>query len=323
MPTLDAYPYDASASVLVQADWADTPAAQCVQVRRVLDSDGSTEALRPYVWWCGTSGMYLHLSGGVGIFWDTEVPLDVPFHYEMDATDALGAILTSAVVTPSMTINSGGEFFLRDPVRPCNDRRVLLCFDPRVECEPGEGIFFAEMQQEGYAANSTAFLPTNAQLPIPVARQRRAVASTLLLVTRTFEDRDAVLALNDPGSPLLFSVPPGYGIPDRYMTVGDVTVSRGLPDHRFEPRMISMPHQRVARPVGPSQGVCGARFEDLCDVYATWTLAAASGASYASLITGAPAALGWETWAEINTDYVSWAAVLASQGTWANVLASP
>lgn len=219
------------------------------------------------------------------------------------------------------TLASNGGFWLRDPLRPCNDRRVELCFDPAdPACVPGQGVFFADMTTETYAANAAKFLPTNAALPIAIARQRREADSALTLVTRTFVDRDNVLETAEPGSPLQWVAPPDYGIPDRYMSVDAVQVSRGVPDMTFEPRMVQLPFSTVTRPVGSSQGVCGQRFMDLCDTYATWDLAAASGLSYATLVTGSPAALGFRTWAAVNATWASWAAVLAAEPLWSNVL---
>ena len=541
MPTLTATPYPVLGRVLVETSWGDTPSARCVQVRRVVTSTGATAPLRTYVWPCSEFGEYLHLSGGIATFWDTEAPLDEPFTYEADALDVNGnpvgeviypgstggaslpATLPGTVMTPdaaaldivgdidiradltltlwangfirslvakanatgnqrsywlrleadgklsllwsaagaafaptvSSTIpvpvatgrlavratldvdNGGGNnvitfytapgvngpwvqlggavttvgvaslfvgtaplevgsvdngsaanllngvvhaaavlngiggtavanpyfyaqpadtasfaddagrtwtitaparivndlpalvatagpytlasedaFWLRDPLRPCNDRRLLLCFDNRdPECVPGEGIFFVEMAQETYPPNSVLLGPTNARRPIPVSRQRRDANSQLTVATRTFADRDAVLALNEPGSPLLFQAPPAYGVFDRYMAVDQVTVSRGLPDHTFQPRLVSMPYASVDRPVGPAQGVCGNRFDDICETYPTWTAAAASGLAWSTLVDGTAAALGFRTWGDTLADFGTWTNVLAN-GTW-------
>lgn len=251
-------------------------------------------------------------------------PLPVLMDFSNFSARSLDPVTTVYSVTSGpYTLASNGDFWLRDPVRPCNDRRVRLCFDPAATppgCLPGNGIFFANLSPESYEPNQTTFLPTNARRPIVLARERRDAASGLGLVTRTFVDRDAVLALAQPGSPLEFVAPPAYGIPDRYMSVGTVGVSQGIPDLTFQPRLLSLPYNTVDRPVGPTQGVCGSRFMDLCDDYATWTLAAASGLSYATLVTGDPAELGFRTWATVNATWASWAAVLAAEPTWAEVL---
>jgi len=218
-------------------------------------------------------------------------------------------------VSGSITLSSEGGFWLRDPVRPCNDVRLGLCFDDP-ECGANGGVFFADIgQQESYASNSVLALPTNARRPIALSRERRDASATLTVVSATFADRDAVKAVNQPGSPLQFVAPPAYGVEDRYMSVGGVLVSRGLPDHTFQPRLIQMPYDVVDRPVGPSEGVCGARFADQCDLYATWAAADATDLAWASLIIGTPGADGFRTWGQVNSTFANWTAVLAA-GTW-------
>ena len=273
-----------------------------------------------------TGGGITLAPGGFGILSSVTVGTTNPTPLLMDFSEFYARRLdpgstVRTVTSGPYTLSSGGDFYLRDPVRPCNDRRIGLCFDPAdPACLGGPGIFFAAMSTESYSPNATSFLPTNARRPIPLARERRDADSQLTLVTRTFADRDDVLALNQPGSPLLFTAPPAYGIPDRYMNVGVESVGTGLPDLTFEPRMITLPFGTVDRPVGPSLGVCGSRFMDLCDDYATWDLAAASGLAYSTLVTGDPAELGWRTWATVNATWASWAAVLAAEPTWAEVL---
>jgi hypothetical protein len=137
-----------------------------------------------------------------------------------------------------------------------------------------------------------------------------------------------VNTLNAPGSPLLLRGPAGYGIPDRYMSVGDTTVSRGLRDHRIQIRAVSMPHVTVDRPSGPSTGVCGTRVKDLCDTYATWDAMAAAGLTWADILRGAAStssptggtAGGYRTWNQVNASFASWNALNTGGRTWDNTL---
>lgn len=526
MPDVTAEAFPVDGRVLVQTSWADAPSVACARVIRVIDATLAEAPLRTYVYPCGGAGEYQHLSGGRAVFWDTEAPLDTPFHYRTEAlsyptikqqirdtfsrTVAAGSWGTSdsidtytlattaadfsvsggrglqsnsavgatrrafvtgnwanpnqvavastpvtaatspiaagimsrhngvdtyyaaellfnpagtlsvritevtagvevviagptatgltyvpnelvalrfettvntlrakawkantsepapwlvtttdtslilggvglrsrldagntnglpvavafdswtAQVAPasyesaSLTLASQGNFWLRDPVRPCNDRKLSLCFDPNVECTPGQGIFFGEMgSPETYQSNSVNLLPTNARRPVPLARQMRDADSQLTLVTRTFVDRDAVLATAQPGSPLLFQAPPAYGIPDRYMSVApSINVNRPLPDHRYQPRVISLPFTTVDRPVGPTQGICGKRFGDLCSTYATWDAAAASGEAWSTLVTGTAVALGQRRWSDVQTDFTTWNGVFTSGKVWQQI----
>lgn len=234
-----------------------------------------------------------------------------------------------ATCTVWTTMPSNGAFRLRDPVRPCNDIYMPLCFDQAnlaqingQYCVPGSGVFFASMDSEVYSPNSLLLNATNAKYPISVTRTRRGVASTLTVVSRTFADRDAVLTLNEPGSPVLLQGPPQYGIPDRYMAVQAVSVDRGLTDHKRQPRVIQMPHVEVARPAGPTQGVCGSRVTDLCDIYATWDAMADAGLTWDDLVRGragaesAPEFAAYRTWDDVQAEFADWNAVNDGSRTW-------
>ncbi len=164
--------------------------------------------------------------------------------------------------TEPSTMPSNGAFRLKDPVRPCNDVYMPLCFDQSSlaevngqYCAPGTGVFFASMDTETYEPNAITVNPTNARRPIAITRQRRDVGSNLTVVTRTFTDRDNILRLTAPGSPILLQGPPQYGIPDRYVDIGTVGIDRELTDHKFQVRIVQMPHVAVDRPAGPSNGV--------------------------------------------------------------------
>lgn len=226
-----------------------------------------------------------------------------------------------------LAVPSNGDFRLGDPVRPCNDVYLRLGEDVDPACVPTQGIFFANMSPaETFPAQTGTFLPTNSRYPIAVNRQRQAITATLTTVTRTFPDRDALRQLNDPGSPLLLRGPAQYGIDDRYMSVTDVTENRPLSDHRIPVRTVNMPHLEVARPSGPSTGVCGTRIKDLCDIYGSWSAMEAAGLTWADLLRGkasnaTPVPDSAErTWNDVNATYASWNAVNAGNTDWDDLL---
>jgi hypothetical protein len=230
----------------------------------------------------------------------------------------IGPTTALTTVSTSLTLASNGGFWLRDPVRPCNDVRMELCVDDP-ECGVNGGVFVAEMSTEGYAPNQVLQLPTNARRPIAITRQRRDADSQLTVVTATFPDRDAVLAINAPGSPLLFSAPPAYGVPDRYMSVANETVARGVQDHTYPARMIQMPFTTVDRPVGPTQGTCGHRIDDICATYPTWAAAQAASIDWGRILTGDPATLGLRTWLQVRSTWATWNDVKLNNVDWADV----
>lgn len=242
-------------------------------------------------------------------------------------TDPCADPETIEVCSEDLVVPSSGDFRLGDPVRPCNDVTLQLVGEIDPACVPTQGIFFGNMADESYESNSGALLPTNDSYPIVVNRARRAVTSSLAVATRTFNDRDAMLNLLAPGSPVFLRGPAQYGIPDRYMSVGTVVVGRHVSDHKVQPRSIDMPHAAVRRPSGPSQGVCGTRVDDLCDIYGSWDAVIAAGLTYADLLRGAASNVTpipdtvERDWAEVNSDYASWTALNAGEANWDETLA--
>lgn len=194
---------------------------------------------------------------------------------------AAGSATSGAVSVPSLALSQ-----LKDPLRPGNNQRVHLAFEPDPLCTPIEGIFYQSLDTEQQAPNAAAFNVNNQVNPVIVSKARSSVTSTLTLVTRTFADRDAVLALLAPGSPLLFQVPDAFGQPDRYMSVGASTVSRLFPDHRIPLRVISMPFTTCGPPAGPMQGTVGARWSDTCNRYANWAAVTSAGLTWVQILDG-------------------------------------
>lgn len=220
----------------------------------------------------------------------------------------------TATSEPS-TMPSNGAFRLKDPVRPCHDIYMPLCFDQSnlashrntgQYCAPGTGVFFASMETEAYDSNTLTVNPTNARRPLAMTRTRRDVSSNLVVVSRTFTDRDNLLRLAEPGSPILLQGPPQYGIPDRYMDVGTIGVDRGLTDHKFQVRIMQMPHVAVDRPAGPQNGVCGSRVADLCDF--TFDELAAEGNTWEDLVRGRPTGgvVGYRDWDDVLIEFADW-----------------
>lgn len=229
--------------------------------------------------------------------------------------------------TTPITLVNDGRFWLKDPVRPCNDRPVPLCApgSPALpECGSEGAITFVEVGAEIYADNSLRVRPMNRRSPLSVTRPRATVATSLVLETTTFTARDEVLELVAPGTPLLFQGPSEYGVPDRYMAIGPVNIERPLSDHRIQFRKATMPYEQVDRPAGPTQGICGARVADICDLYPTWDALAATGFTWDDLIRGvadpAVANPARRTWDDVEAEFVDWDDVEAGGRTWTGLL---
>lgn len=87
MPSLTATVDNTRAYVLVRADWTDTPAAKYARVWRVNTVTGVEELLRPYTAYNAAGDLLLNC--GIGVWWDTEPPLNTAVTYRTEAADVL------------------------------------------------------------------------------------------------------------------------------------------------------------------------------------------------------------------------------------------
>lgn len=316
MPLISAVPQPQFDHVLITIDWSDTPTVLFARVIRI-EADGTETVVRAHTF-TDVSGEYIELSGGQAILYDTEAPLDVTLQYR---TEGFGSVLTAT--DGEVILASANDLWLKDPLRPAGDQRVLLgSVDP--ECVPERGIYFARMEAQQYVSRSQRFVVNNRRNPAVSARVRAGVATVLVLVSRRFEDRDALLDLLEPGNALLLQVPPQYGIVDYYLDVGDVTVTRLSTDHRKQWREEQLPHVEVDRPAGLMFGTLGMRWIDVCDVYATFADATAAGLTWTQVMLGfastVPIVNYYRTYAEVNAEFASYNAVNTGGRTYEDLL---
>lgn len=216
------------------------------------------------------------------------------------------------------TTVSSDSVWLKNPLSPCLDLEIGLC-SPAMDfdCEEDSRISYAGMAADERAANTVLSEPTNRKYPVPVSRTRRGPTSTLLLIAHDCDARDAVVAANEPGTPLLFQAPEDYCIPDRYISVDALGEQRVSIDQREDFRLMTLPYATVDRPEGPANGICGSRIDDLCDLYTSWTAITLAGLDYADLIEGFasndgpvnPLPPDARTWGDVDVEFADWAAV--------------
>lgn len=234
------------------------------------------------------------------------------------------AVTETACETVTVTSES---LWLKSPLHPCLDVEIGMCNPMLADCEETDRITYVGMEPDEYAANTVLLNPANRRRPIPVNRIRRDATSTLRLLAHTCEARDSVLAVNEPGDPLLFQVPAQYCIADRYISVGTLTDSHISVDQREEFRLMTLPYAVVDRPEGPADGVCGARIMDLCDIYTSWAAFTIAGFDYTDLLLGLASPDGpgqpdppadARTWGDVEAEFADWLAV-ETNGTWADL----
>lgn len=318
MPLIVATTQPIYGRVLVQINWADKPAVTFASVYRHL-ADGSATPVRITVS-TNTTGEEMELSAGMALMYDTEAPLDEAIYYTTQST-----MDTSTATTASNVLASDG-FWLKDPLRPWADQRVVLEVPQEPDCVPESAIFFQGMDIESRPSRSGVFGVNQARLPILAARTRGSITSSLILVSRNFNDRDALITLNETGGALLWQGPAAYGMPDRYMAVNsDYSVSRLSPDHRVPWRIHVMPHTEVGRPAGLAEGVLGVRWVDTCDVYTTFGDMTAANVTTTQVLLGAASlnpdvVTGLRTYAQVNSEFASYTLVAAGSRTYEQLL---
>lgn len=234
--------------------------------------------------------------------------------------DEIGAYQTQPVgVSACDTVIVASEsVWLKNPLNPCLDIEIGLC-NPAMDfdCEADSRVSYVGMADDELDANTVVSSPANRKYPIPTNRIRRSPRSELRLLAHDCDARDAVLAANDPGDPLLFQAPTDYCIPDRYLSVGVETEARFSRDQREDFRLMLLPYVVVLRPEGPANGICGARMEDLCDIYTSWSAMMIGALSYYDLLLGLASTDGpfttadLRTWLDVETEFANWLAVEA------------
>jgi hypothetical protein len=223
----------------------------------------------------------------------------------------------------TVTVTDTTHVRLKDPLNPCNDLTIGLCSPIWGDCPDDTRISYAGQAADTRPPSTLVIDPINRKFPIPVNRSRRSPRTELRLIAHDCAAADAVVAINEPGSPLLWQLPAAYCQEDRYISVGDETENRPSVDQREPFRLMVMPYITVERPSGPANGVCGARIQDLCDIYTSWTAMTAAALIWRDLLYGLASNNGpgqdpdaLRTWDEVETEFASWNAVNTGGRTW-------
>lgn len=314
---------------LTMSAWAMSPQGWNAVILRLsmLYVDGTTQTVESVVYpledgqWRFMTQEFTPRLDGTATF--SFVAIGVPAAsvlFYVDQIMATQNVVPTATACETVTVPGNGNFWLKNPLHPCLDVLVGMCSPMLQDCEDDSRVSFASMPQESYGPNTVLLQPVNRRRPIPVNRVRRDVEATLRLIAHDCDARDAVMAANEPGDPLLWQAPAVYCTPDRYMSVGVVDDLKISVDHREPFRLISLPHVAVDRPEGPSDGVCGARITDLCDTYTSWAALTIAGFTWTDLLLGLASPNGpgqpdqpegARTWDDVNAEFVNFDAVEA------------
>ncbi len=224
---------------------------------------------------------------------------------------------SAATACETVTVSSE-SVWLKNPLQPCLDVEIGLCSPMVEDCDEDARVSYVGTRGDAYSPNTVLLGPANRQYLIPLSRTRRAPAATLQLLAHDCQARNAVLATNEPGTPLLFQAPADYCIPDRYISVDVLEEVKISIDQREDFRLMNLPYATVQRPEGPADGPCGTRIQDLCDIYTSWAALAAAGFTWTDLMLGEASPNGpgqpplpedARTWLDVETEFANWLAV--------------
>lgn len=253
---------------------------------------------------------------GANLFYFDQVELA---QYQPVASYALSAVVTVAAASP---------WYLKDTLNPCSDQAMTRCMPGPQACSTAAGMMVQNhAQREQYPVRTKLLAAENRTDDLPMVRPMGRPETVLSIITRTFADRDSLLATLAPGTILFIQGPPEYGIPDRYISVTSVGVDAATPDKRIPPRFFTLPYRTQVRPYGPMNGPCGARVDDLCDIYTTWAALALSGLTWRQLIYGAASrsgpgqsTAGWRTFDDVKAEFANFNAVNTGGRTFTGLL---
>lgn len=151
----------------------------------------------------------------VATFYDNEAPFDTPVFYELTSNCSSIVEATSNTVT----LDADGDGWLRDPLVPALNVRIDFSGDLFDFCaEDVDQVVFGGFGSREYANTSGIFDIVDAQRVQVVAQTRKRYGNTMILVTKTFNDEDAVELILASGRPLLLSLPLVYDFGRPYGT---------------------------------------------------------------------------------------------------------
>jgi hypothetical protein len=196
---------------------------------------------------------------------------------EAYATTPLGTVDSNAVVLPS---SSGGWW--KDPLHPATMIRVQdqeTAYRSVVSCGSYQGVALVNVTRPNRPNDSTILEVPSQALGIGVFAHRKSSRRTVTVASGSITDADALRALHDQGGPLLLQLPAAYGVPEQYALCSTLQSSALGPDMRRQMEVHQTDVVHCQPPVGPNEGVLGARYRDLRKGGQQTTYAAATAAS--------------------------------------------
>lgn len=212
--------------------------------RLAIDLTGGPVGTPVYVLRRDTNGTSLVRPTSLGTaLWLAGTPTTVPTFYEYEARQGLQTdfIVTdqngAQLVTARFVVPTWGTW-LKSPGKPSLNLR----------CDwQGDDAFTRSVPQ-------VLLQPRGSKFPLALTERRNAPVGSILLATNTDDDALAMGQLIADGQVLMVDVPPQYGVPVRYVSVGAAAVAREVKDFPTPHRLWTLPVTEVAAPIGLAAG---------------------------------------------------------------------
>jgi len=189
---------------------------------------------------------------------------------------------SSTADSSATTYLSGGTGWWKDPLHPAT--MIPLQIDRRALCS-GQGVVWLGNGDRQRSADASVLEIPDAERGSAIFARRKAIRSAVSVVALSQADTLSVVALHASGAPLLLQVPAKYLEPDTYGLHGDTGSGRIAGDAKVPIRVHQSSYQDVGPPVGPAEGVLGARYQDL-DLFTTFAQATAATKTWIDALQG-------------------------------------
>ncbi|WP_331445871.1 hypothetical protein [Streptomyces xanthochromogenes] len=196
------------------------------------------------------------ITGAELVIEDYEAPLGTPFFYYVETRDSTGALIEQRTsVSVSLDASDPDYCWLKDPSLPSRNLRLLVSKGPSWQ---------RSVEQSAYRIRGR-------RNPVILTDVRAGYEGTLEIYTQSDDERDALNALLDTGSVLLWQAAPGLGVTDTYVMVGQTAEARGDAPADDPWRTWTLPLTQTDMPitVGVS-GSAGRTWQDILAENSTW-----------------------------------------------------
>lgn len=200
------------------------------------------------------------------------------------ADEMYASLATSTVESSQVTFESGDNTgWWTDPLHPAT--MIKLQIDLRAAACSSSGVAFLGTGDRSRPADSSILEIPDAERGAAIFATRKAIRSSVTVAALSALDQDRIAALHATGAPVLLQLPARYLEAPRYGLYGDTSDGRIAGDMRIPIRAFQASYADAGPPVGPAEGVLGARYVDL-DLFGTFAAATAASRTWIDALQG-------------------------------------